>query len=269
MHVAVNATFNGSYSVSKNAHNKDVVAEVLKTTTKTYGKKTESIKYRDLDLIKADIQSADSLKSVEIIAATNGDDTMRGGDWDDIFLGLGGDDIIDTAKGDDLIDAGDGDDNINAGAGNDIITQSDDIGSDTINGADGIDTLNLKPLKWGVRVDLAKQSLLKGENLENKDKIIGIEKVIGTDKNDIIIGDESDNVLVAADGYDVINGGGGNDTFVGNAGVNWLFGANQDDTYALKIDAANFVFDAGGKNLISILAVQMTLVWLLNALVMI
>lgn len=39
LHVAVNATSNGSYSVSKNAHNKDVVAEVLKTTTKTYGKK--------------------------------------------------------------------------------------------------------------------------------------------------------------------------------------------------------------------------------------
>ncbi|MBW7900131.1 MAG: hypothetical protein H3C26_01520 [Rhodocyclaceae bacterium] len=85
-------------------------------------------------------------KSIE---ATEGDDTLYGGNGDDVLTGLGGNDQLYGQGGNDTLDGGtgndslygaDGDDTLDGGAGNDSLYG--EIGDDTLDGGTGNDWLN-------------------------------------------------------------------------------------------------------------------------------
>lgn len=65
----------------------------------------------------------------------------------------------------------------------------------------------------------------------------------GTKKNDILIGDDSDNIIKGGRGKDVLKGGDGNDTLLGNRGSDTLEGGSGDDVLKGGRGADTFVFD--------------------------
>lgn len=105
-----------------------------------------------------------------------------------------------------------------------------------LDGGDGIDTLDLSRASDGVDVDL------NTGTLGDSSTAVNFENVIGTDFNDVISGDDQDNVIQSGSGLDILTGGAGADTFV----------FAQDDTgvkvitdFEIGVDSLLFVTDAG------------------------
>ena len=168
-----------------------------------------------------------------------------------------GDDIINLATSVSNIDAGDGNDeitsvrsttstNIDGGAGNDSITISgvvmnvfggsgDDIirlvntSAVTINGGNGIDTIDLSQFdNWGegVGINLA----TNGFTAFGFSNISNLENVIGTNFADSIVGSSTSNLLNGGGGNDTIDSGLGSDTVSGGEGNDQLDGQSGTDT---------------------------------------
>ena len=105
-----------------------------------------------------------------------------------------------------------------------------------LDGGDGIDTLDLARASEGVDVDL------NAGTLGDSSTAVNFENVIGTDFNDVISGDDQDNVIQSGSGLDILTGGAGADTFV----------FTEDDTgvkvitdFEIGVDSLLFVTDAG------------------------
>jgi Ca2+-binding RTX toxin-like protein len=117
-----------------------------------------------------------------------------------------------------IINAGDGDDTINAGSGNDVIWGG--LGADIVDGGSGNDTVTYNEALTGIVATLS--SGLTETN--SGDQAAGdsfaantIENLIGSDYNDILIGDNNKNILDGGDGNDILIGIKGGDTFIGGA----------------------------------------------------
>ncbi|MEM7170958.1 MAG: calcium-binding protein [Pseudomonadota bacterium] len=84
-----------------------------------------------------------------------------------------------------------------------------------------------------------------GETQNNPDGIVGtdklysIENIIGGDYNDIIYGDDNDNIFVSGGGDDELAGRGGADTFVLTGGKNKIldFNAKEGDKIQVSMEA--------------------------------
>lgn len=167
------------------------------------------------------------------ITGYNKNDILNGTDADDSFWGGGGDDVMKGMGGNDFFGGGPGADIMKGGAGTDTV-----------------DYWNFST--EGVWVDLASGTGARG--YAAGDQYIGIENVGGTKLNDVITGDEGDNIVWGYDGDDVIKGAGGaddlrggdgNDTIKGGAGadileagrgVDTLIGGVGDDIYYMQGD---------------------------------
>jgi hypothetical protein len=81
-----------------------------------------------------------------------------------------------------------------------------------------------------VRVDLANPAPdgSKGE----ADRLVAIERLVGSDANDVLAGGEERDSLVGGPGDDRLRGRGGNDFLEGTSGNDALFGGDGRDTLA-------------------------------------
>lgn len=182
----------------------------------------------------------------------DGDDILRGMDGDDVIGGGAGDDVIDGGAGEDLLDGGEGFDTISyaaalasvsvnlgiavsqsTGAGwdtlrgfesvvgsafDDVLTggDGDDVlegaaGSDTLTGGAGLDLASYASATAAVTVSLA-ASGYQSTGGAGSDHLSGIEGLIGSNFNDRLTGDASDNVLEGGLGDDILDGAGGLDS---------------------------------------------------------
>ena len=94
-----------------------------------------------------------------------------------------------------------------------------------IDGRSGTDTLDYSAYMTDIAVDLTTDlasHIARG--------ICSIENVTGGHGNDLITGDNNDNVLIGGPGNDTIYGGGGNDTINGGDGDDRLYGEAGNDT---------------------------------------
>lgn len=114
--IVVHARENG-YVVQKSIKDADVTIESIATSTTQYGKRTEKVEYRDLNIEKKSFEASDILKNVEIISASDANDVLNGGDGADVFLGQKGNDSLYGNGGNDKLYGGAGDDIIAGGAG--------------------------------------------------------------------------------------------------------------------------------------------------------
>jgi Ca2+-binding RTX toxin-like protein len=196
-----------------------------------------------------DILSGDSL--VNALRGSDGDDILRGGFGADTLDGGSGFDIADyslagaavtvnldgldgiggEAQGDrlsniesvvgtDFDDTLNGDrlDNIlDGGAGNDILRGA--AGADTLHGGVGIDTASYAGATNAVTVDLGNLANNSGDSAG--DSYDSIEHILGSSRNDLLIGDAADNFF---------DGGNGDDVLVGRAGADTLIGGEGADT---------------------------------------
>ena len=171
------------------------------------------------------------------ISGDNGDDHLFGGNDNDSLAGANGaddmhgqtgDDTLTGGKGDDQGDGGPGADKIFGEAGSDTLKGGPDndviVGSDDNTGTTGVgDDIGGGP---GNDLIFGDQAVPSGGTFVESGTFLG---------NDLINGDEGDDIVWGQDGTDTINGGAdadqlhgenGPDVMNGNAGTDTMFGDN-------------------------------------------
>lgn len=142
-----------------------------------------------------------------------------------VLADLGADSVEHQGGTDDtLIDI----ENLTGSPGDDRIVG--DGGDNALDGADGTDVLDFSGSSSGVVVDL-RAGLATGVG---NDTVIGLEVVIGSPQNDVVVGDNGPNVLEGGAGDDSVDGAGGNDT---------LLGGPDDDTVSFASSSQGVTVD--------------------------
>ncbi|PVE26440.1 hypothetical protein DC522_01365 [Microvirga sp. KLBC 81] len=188
------------------------------------------------------------------------DDTLMGGLGRDTLYGEQGNDSLDGGDGHDTLYGGEGNDGLSGGAGND--TLYNDAGRDTLWGGDGNDTFKIgadegaadevhggadgdevefivssPSSAYSAYIDLENQAANAG--IAHNDRFSEIEKFIGTDWDDVFLGDGIANYFEGGDGGDILNGRGGNDTLDGGRGSDVLTGGAGADLFVLDLSLTN------------------------------
>jgi Ca2+-binding RTX toxin-like protein len=206
----------------------------------------------------------------DAVSGTSGDDTLTartiatrvdGFSGNDTLLGQGGSDILSGDDGDDIIQGGGGVDIIEGGEGNDRVVLLEGHVSDNVSGGDGRDTLDLSAVSGrAASVDFAAGSWfmtpgflsdltippVKGQPLPPipvvPRRIDGIERVLGTQKDDQITGADGNDAFFGNGGDDTLDGGAGNDRLNGGDGLDNLTGGAGADRLigGLGLDVANY-----------------------------
>lgn len=194
--------------------------------------------------------NTDYLRDIEHISGSDFSDNLTGDAQRNELIGHNGDDVLIGNEGDDHLQGDAGNDSLIGGAGNDFLIGGD--GADTIDG--GADWDNLAYDSWtgvvnGVNVDLGANTV-SNDGFGNIDSVFNIERVQGSDFDDVIAGDGFDNHLVGGGGNDTLSSGGGNDSFEGGSGDDLFILSDGDSIWI-----GDFVAGAGSDDVIDLQAV--------------
>ena len=148
----------------------------------------------------------------DLVCGGAGMDTLKGGGGDDTLLGGGLMDFLYGRAGDDVLDGGSALNTFDGGPGNDTLLGGPDgswfaggEGDDVITGGEASDdTVTYAEAAAGVTVDLEAGTATG----EGADTLAGVERVIGSQFDDVIVGDAADNLFFLLDGDDTLDGGG-------------------------------------------------------------
>ena len=155
-------------------------------------------------------------------------ENLFGSAFDDRLTGDNGDNVIDGFNGDDILRGLDGVNVLNGGNGDDVFIGGD--GADTHNGGGGFaDTIDYSGSTSGVQARLGGSQVFDG-GFATGDSFSGIEDLIGSDFNDILVGNIRANSLVGNAGNDFLNGDRGTDVLLGGDGNDTLIGGFGRDT---------------------------------------
>jgi Ca2+-binding RTX toxin-like protein len=166
-----------------------------------------------------------------------GEDTLQGGTENDTLYGGLDNDVLDGEVGTDRLYGEDGDDALTGGAGNDRLeggngaddlfggTETDTLvggpGDDLMDGGAGTaDTGDFQLAAAGVTIDL----LAGTGSGEGTDTVVGLERLLGSAFDDVLVGDAQVNYLDGKAGNDTVDGREGNDTVIGGLGDDALIG---------------------------------------------
>ncbi|MGC9420761.1 MAG: calcium-binding protein, partial [Rhodovulum sp.] len=169
---------------------------------------TSTLGYEDFLFLNPNV----SLVGEFVVIGTPGDDVLTGSASTDLLLGLEGDDILDGGAGGDVLDGG-----------------------------EGFDTAAYNHADSGVQVDLSGTLTNTGEAAG--DIFVSIERVVGSNFDDTLIGDDGDNILSGLLGDDTLVGGVGSDILYGNSGADVLAGGLGADDLFGGSGADTFRFD--------------------------
>ena len=144
-------------------------------------------------------------------------ENVQGSNYNDALTGDAGPNRLVGGAGEDELRGGGGNDELLGGSGNDLLEGG--AGIDRLDGGAGLDTVTYSGSKEGVFINLP---FNEGFNIDygEREALINIENVIGSEFRDVIHGD---------DGASELYGGRGNDSLYGNAGDDRLFGEAGDD----------------------------------------
>jgi Ca2+-binding RTX toxin-like protein len=127
---------------------------------------------------------------------TEGADFFTGDDDADVFLARGGGDTLHGGAGDDVLKGGSGDDWLGGGPGEDRLI-----------GGLGFDIADFSGEAAEVMVDLATGRAIGASS--GSDFLDGVECIIGSAHNDVLIGAMGSQLLIGGAGNDTLRGGGG------------------------------------------------------------
>jgi Ca2+-binding RTX toxin-like protein len=156
------------------------------------------------------------------IVGTEGNDTLVGTSLDDVICGLGGKDVIWGLWGEDTLIGGGGNDVLIGGGSN-----------DAIDGSAGFDTVSYQKIspwrtaRFRVSVDLKSGSA--SGTVVGRDRLVRIERAVGTDHSDALLGSARADELAGRAGTDTIDGRDGDDVLFGNGGDDTLTGGSGND----------------------------------------
>ncbi len=187
----------------------------------------------------------------------SGNDTLAGELGADTVFGDGGNDLILSIDAD-TVDGGAGDDTIDAVLGGFSIGNSGDdvfrlktaaVSGSMIEGEGGFDTFDMSGSNFSALVaDLAAETFSLGSTVYST--LGDIERVLGSQNDDEITGNDAANTLQGNAGDDTISGGLGNDTLSGGTGDDSIAGGEGDDTIESGLGADTLDGGAGADRLI-------------------
>jgi Ca2+-binding RTX toxin-like protein len=167
--------------------------------------------------------AGDTLIGIEDVQGSGfGDYIVGNGLINNLYGGFGGD-LLNGATGDDFLYGENGDDVLIGGDG-----------ADWLYGGANTDTANYSKNRAGVTVSLVtnrSSGALEGAG----DRLSSIENVVGSNFDDVLVGNFHQNTLNGGLGSDRINGGSGNDILIGGAGADVFV----YDTASFGIDTIN------------------------------
>ena len=142
---------------------------------------------------------------------------------ENFIAGHGNDVVIGNAVANRL-EGGAGDDELWGNGGNDILEGG--TGADRLDGGPGLDWVSYKGSDAGVTVNL-NDGTIEGGHAEG-DTITNFENAIGSNFDDVLIGDNNANKLAGGEGDDILEGGAGADRLDGGPGLDWIFYHDSD-----------------------------------------
>ncbi len=172
------------------------------------------------------LAEGDELTSVEHLIGSEMADMLVGSVNDVTIMGRGGDDFIYDYAGNGELHGGDGDDSIYGNAGDDHIYSG--LGADLVSGGDGIDTADYSQSTAGVDIGIHRVGI--GGDAEG-DRLISIERLVGSDFGDLLVGSVIDVTIDGGDGDDMIWDYAGNGVLRGGAGSDFLHGDGGADLF--------------------------------------
>ena len=184
-----------------------------------------------------------NINGVKVQLDAEGDSNSEGDAPGDTLINIEnliGSDFNDVLKGNtqsNSIKAGNGNDTVYGGGG----------GADTLDGGQGVNTISYADSTnvEGVKINLALHTNSGGD--ANDDVLSNFTNVEGTQKADLLIGDNQNNILYGLDGNDTLNGGDGDDSLYGGKGNDTLSGGAGRDL----IDGGGDSVNNGERNLVS------------------
>jgi hypothetical protein len=153
-------------------------------------------------------------------AGGGGNDRLLAGNCGVAFGGGSGRDVLVGGRHADELRGGGGNDLLRGGGGNDLLYGDGYAaarGSDVIDGGAGRDTAAWDERSRGaIHADLGHRlATSHGE----RDRLIRVEDLAGTEGNDVLAGDDRRNRLMGGNGRDLLVGRGGNDVLDGGSGT--------------------------------------------------
>jgi Ca2+-binding RTX toxin-like protein len=222
--------------------------------TLSYGASPEAVQINLLNkTTSSGHASGDKFKNFANLGGSEFNDELIGDDEDNYINGEGGDDSISGGKGDDQLFGATGEDYIYGEEGNDRLSGFE--GPDHFDGGEGIDTVSYRHpySKTGVRVSLKDEYGAGG--FATGDTYKNIENVEGSRFDDVIVGNDENNVLAGLQGDDRINCLDGDDTVVLGHGSNVVSGGKGSDTVAYYHSPRGVTIDlvegAGGDGMLN------------------
>ncbi len=141
----------------------------------------------------------------DVLHGTPGDDVIDAGAGNDVVFGDAGNDLVCGDEGGDTLFGGDGNDSIDGGPDGDGLVGG--TGDDHLVGGDGSDLVAYLATTSGVNANLT-TGVATGDG---NDTLAAVESIVGTEFDDILVGDANGNVFGGLGGNDVIDGGDGLD----------------------------------------------------------
>ena len=197
----------------------------------------------------ADVANAENLEGTsydDLLAGDAHANRLEGGAGNDTLFGERGNDTLTGGTGNDVLNGDAGDDVLTGGAGDDRLIWTG--GLDVLNGGAGEDTADFSGFVSAVWVDLAyaggpyeawtldSQTWTSGSWRRIAD-VANVENLRGTAHDDLLAGNDSQNVLDGGAGNDFLLGEAGNDRLRWSGGIDVMNGGAGEDT----LDFSGFV----------------------------
>ncbi len=226
----------GEFTVLKKSSLAPIYQETTGVQGYSYGKRAETVEYREIKVTRIEFSETDHLHQVENIYGSIGNDDFTGNAAINYFHGEAGNDIIRAMRGADVISGGMGNDTLDGGAGVDTADYSDNFERaagivarlETPGRPAYLQTIDGLPAIYG-SVEEQWQPSGIAKPISAIDKLVSIENLIGTKFSDTISGSVVDNYLDGAAGDDLLEGLSGGDTLVGGDGNDVVDGGDDDD----------------------------------------
>lgn len=163
----------------------------------------------------------------------SGHDSIYGSSGHDQLYGGSGNDNLRGASGNDRIEGGSGNDTLTGGSNNDrYVFNGKRLGTDTVKGDSGYNTLDFRGFKQSVKVDIEKTSTQTVNRGDLKIRLLeadAVDRVYGSKYGDNIRGNNLRNRIYGFGGNDKLYGDGGNDVLYGGDGHDELYGQSGND----------------------------------------
>ncbi|MDD4330542.1 MAG: hypothetical protein PHD79_11350, partial [Aliarcobacter sp.] len=188
--------------------------------------------------------NSDIIFGIENVIGTAFADSIVGDIADNTLIGGAGNDTLNGLDGNNRLEGGDDNDTLISGAGNNYVdggTGSDTVDYSSLTGTNFGDDDSIAGqvngiYYSGIKVDLTNTSAQRIHANYGTDTILNIENVIGSTKNDYIIGNDEKNILDGKGGNDYFVLGQGEDTILGDMGTDTIAFTNTSRTLGVNVD---------------------------------